>query len=105
MANKHYLIVGIGLLSVLFSACSTLRKRDDTTQLNQVFRIQRGQTMYAYSRRGGVVSKLITRPVEAALYERQDTLFAEFVAESLPKPDGDLHTLDRSDSLAVFFVH
>ena len=93
------------LLSGLLSACSTLRQRDDTTQLNQVFQIPHGQSMYAYTKKGGVVEKTITRPVKAALYERQDTLYAEFLAESLPQPDGNRRTLDKSDSLAVFFVH
>lgn len=100
-----YRLAGLLLLSGLFPACSTLRQRDETTQLNQVFHIPAHQRVYAYLRRGGVVTKNITHPVEAALYERQDTLFAEFVAESLPPPDEDRHTLDQSDSLAVFFLH
>ncbi|MFD2936235.1 hypothetical protein [Spirosoma flavum] len=93
------------LLTGLLTACSSLRQRDDITQLNQVFRIPRGQNMYAYSKRGGVVVKTIKKSVNAALYEQQDTLFAEFLAESLPQPDGDPNTLDQSDSLALFFVH
>ena len=97
ITNAHRLVVLL-LLSALLPACSTLRQRDETTQLNQVFHIPPHQRVYAYARRGGVVTKTITQPVKAALYERQDTLYAEFLAGSLPPPDGDRSTLDQSDS-------
>lgn len=104
MINRS-LAIGIVLLGSLLTGCSTLRQRDETTQLNQVFQIPRGQRVFAYAKRGGVVTKTITQPAKAALYERQDTLYAEFLSESLPAPDGDRSTLDKSDSLAIFFLH
>lgn len=93
------------LLSSLISSCASLRQRDETTQLNQVFQIPRGQEIYAYTKRGGVRVVRINHPVRAALYEKADTLYAEFLAETLPKPDSDRNTLDQSDSSAIFFVH
>ncbi len=94
-------------LLILFTAasCASIRQRDDTTQLNQVFQLPRHQDLYAYTRKGGVKTKTLTKPVKAALYERADTLYAELVAESLPPSDGDPKTIDRSDSIAIFFVH
>lgn len=102
MSRINYLLLGLGLL---LSACSTLRQRDDTAQLNQVFRIPKNQHMFAYTAKGGVVAKTITRPLQAVLYQQQDTLYAEFIAASLPPPDKDPTTLDQTDSLAIFFVH
>ena len=93
------------LLAVVVSACATIRQRDDTTQLNQVFQIPHHQDLYAYTKKGGVTTKTLLRTAKAALYQERDTLFAEFLAETLPRPDGDPKTLDQSDSLAVFFLH
>lgn len=92
-------------LLVLVSGCVGIRQRDDTTQLNQVFRIPRHQNLYAYTRKGGVKTKTLLRPAQAALYQKADTLYAEFLAESLPRSDNDPKTLDQSDSAAVFFLH
>ena len=99
---KHLLYL---IMVLLLASCASIRQRNDTTALNQVFRIPRYQTMYAYTKRGGVKAKILTKQVKAALYERSDTLFVELLAETLPPPDGDPNTIDKSDSLAIFFLH
>lgn len=94
------------LLLLLFaSSCASFRDRNETTQLNQIFQLPRHQDLYAYTRKGGVKTKTLSKPIKAALYERGDTLYAEPIAETLPPTDADPRTVDQSDSLAVFFVH
>lgn len=100
-----YQLLRLGLISWALTACSSLRQRSDTMELNQIFNISPHQTLYAYTRKGGVLTKQLTQPARAALYERQDTLYAEFLSETLPRPDRNAQTIDQSDSLAVFFVH
>lgn len=96
----------IYLLFLLFAtSCASIRQRDDTTELNQVFRIQRHQDLYAYTKRGGVKTKTLMDPAKAALYKKHDTLYVEFLAETMAKPDNDPKTLDQSDSAAIFFLH
>lgn len=93
------------LLLLLATSCASIRQRNDTTALNQVFQIPRNQKMYAYTKSGGVKTKILTKRVKAALYERGDTLYAELLAETLPPSDGNPSTIDKSDSLATFFLH
>ena len=101
MKNVFYLIS----LLLLASSCASIRQRDDTIELNQVFRIQRHQDLYAYAKRGGVKAKTLQHPAEGALYQKKDTLYVEFLAETLPPTDSDPKTLDRSDSASIFFLH
>lgn len=101
MRNIVYYLV----LLLIISSCASLRQRDDTIELNQVFRVQRHQDLYAYTKKGGVKTKTLMHPAEAALYQKHDTLFVEFLAETLRSADNDPKTLDQADSLAVFFLH
>lgn len=98
------LLYGLLILFVA-SSCASIRQRDDTTELNQVFQLPRGQELYAYTRKGGVKTKMLRKPVKAALYEKGDTLYAELLAETLPPTDNDPASVDQSDSAAIFFVH
>ncbi|GAB3050748.1 hypothetical protein [Spirosoma pulveris] len=100
MKNTLYLMA-----LLVACSCASIRQRNDTTALNQIFQIPRHQTMYSYTKKGGVKAKMLSQPVKAALYERADTLYAELLAQTLPPPDGDPTTIDQSDSLAVFFLH
>lgn len=101
MKNTFYFFVFL----FIGSSCASLRQRDDTTELNQVFQIPRHQDLYAYTKKGGVKTKTLVRPAKAALYQKRDTLYVEFLAESLHPTDDNPKTLDQSDSLSVFFLH
>lgn len=87
------------------TSCASIRQRDDTIELNQVFQIPRHQDLYAYTKRGGVKTKTLLHPAKAALYQKHDTLYVEFLAETLLRADDNSKTLDQSDSLAIFFLH
>ncbi|GAA4450836.1 hypothetical protein GCM10023189_12070 [Nibrella saemangeumensis] len=102
--KQAYAILLISL-SVSLGACTSIRKRSDIFSLNQVYLVGGRQTVYAQDRNGTVQPKELSRPAKAALYERNDTLFAEFVTAALPLPDQNPRTLDQSDSLAVLLVH
>ncbi|MCK8494815.1 MULTISPECIES: hypothetical protein [Spirosoma] len=93
------------LLFLLASSCASIRQRDDTTQLNQVFQIPRYQDLYAHTQKGSVQTKRLHRPAKAGLYQKHDTLFVEFLAETLLESDSDPKTIDQSDSSAIFFLH
>lgn len=101
MKNTVYFLLFLWITS----SCSSIRQRNDTTELNQIFRIQRHQDLYAYTKRGGVKTKTLQQPAKAGLYQKKDTLYVEFVSETLPQTDNDPKTLDRSDSAAIFFLH
>ena len=104
MSAMKRLLYGLVLLLSVVS-CTSIRQRDDTTELNQIFQIPRHQDLYAYTKRGSVNTKTLLRPAKAALYQQGDTLYAEFLAETLLPDDKDPKTLDQSDSLAIFFLH
>lgn len=95
------------LLAILLltTSCASLRQRDDTTQLNQIFQIPRHQKLYAYAQKEGFKAKTLQHPAKAALYQKNDTLYVEFLAKSLRPIDDNPNTLDQSDSLSIFFLH
>lgn len=99
-ANLYFLF-----FLLLASSCASIRQRDDTIELNQVFQIPRHQDLYAYTKKGGVKTKTLQRPAKAALYRKHDTLYVEFLGETLLPADKDPKTLDESDSLSIFFLH
>ena len=101
MKNIVYLLVTL----FITSSCASIRQRDDTIELNQVFQIPRHQDLYAYTKKGGIKTKTLLRPAKAALYQKHDTLYVEFLAETLLQADSDPKTIDQSDSLAIFFLH
>lgn len=106
--KQVYFLLRIG---GLFWACSTLcgcaavSGRSAIQELNRVFRIRPDQTLYAFDAKGRVVAKRLTRPANAVLYEREDTLYTEFDTKTLPVPDDDPKTLDQSDASSVLFYH
>ena len=102
--NKALHLLKLTIL-LLTTSCASLRQRDDTTQLNQVFQIPKYQELFAYAKKGGVKTKTLLHPAKAALYQKHDTLYVEFLAETLRPTDADPNTLDQSDSLAIFFLH
>lgn len=89
---------------LLMTSCASLHQRSEILELDDIFQVRPRQTLFTYQK-GKVVSKLTTQLTKAGLYERNDTLFAEFIAQSLPPADSDSGTLDQSDSAAVLFVH
>ena len=101
----YYRSVILLIMSLLFSACAAVRRRDEITQLNAVFTIPPKQKLFVYNRQGQVLSKELHRRASAALYEKGDTLYAEFIGSTMPKADTDPKTLDQSDSSAILFVH
>lgn len=92
------------LILLLSSSCASLRQQDETTQLNAVFTIPAHQNLYVSSR-GNVLIKTLPKRARAALYQKGDTLYAEFIGRSLPPLDNRLNTIDQSDSSAIIFVH
>jgi hypothetical protein len=92
------------LILLLGSSCASLRQRDETTQLNAIFAIPAHQKLSVYSR-GTVLLKTLPKRARAALYQKGDTLYAEFIGSSLPPPDTRPNTLDQADSSAIIFVH
>ncbi len=92
-------------MSCLLSGCAGLRRRDEINQLNAVFTIPARQQVFAYDQRGQLLSKVLKRRANAALYQKGDTLYAEFIGQSLPRADNDPKTLDQSDSLTSLFIH
>lgn len=101
MKHTLYLL----LLLFLATSCASIRQRDDTTELNQVFQIPRHQDLYSYTKKGGVKTKTLAHPAKAALYKKHDTLYVEFLGETLIPSDNDPKTLDKADSLSIFFLH
>ena len=101
--RSHYPAILL-MLGLLATSCTSYRQRDETTQLNAVFTIPAKQPMYVYNR-GRVLSKTLQKRARAALYEKNDTLYAEFLAISLPPTDSSPNTIDQSDSSSIMFVH
>ncbi|RIV19333.1 hypothetical protein DYU11_24820 [Fibrisoma montanum] len=90
----------------LLASCSRFHTTSDLITLNKIYQIKPRQHLYALDRRGNVrVKQLMARRAQAALYEREDTLYAEFLSKTLPPPDQNPATLDQSDSLTIFFFH
>lgn len=87
----------------LLSGCASVSPRSDITELNRIYRLRAKQTLYAIDARSRVTTKRLSRPASAVLYEREDTLYAEFVPTTLPPVDNDPKTIDRADSLATLF--
>jgi hypothetical protein len=85
-------------------SCATVRQRNEITALNQVFTIPGRQQLFVYSK-GKVVAKTLPHRAKAALYEKGDTLYAEFIAASLRPADHNPTTIDQADSSATLFVH
>ncbi|QJW90126.1 hypothetical protein HNV11_12435 [Spirosoma taeanense] len=102
MKNGLFLVV----LGLVCTSCASLHRRSEILELNDIFQICPNQRLFMYAgQRGRVITKENISLTKAALYERNDTLFAEFIAASLPKPDNNPRTLDQSDSSAILFVH
>ncbi|GAB3315190.1 hypothetical protein GCM10027299_04190 [Larkinella ripae] len=101
MRSAFFLLI----LTVFLSGCANVAKRSEITDLNRVYRIRANQTFFAKNARGQITAKLLKRPANAALYQREDTLYAEFVPASLPLSDSNPKTIDQSDSLALLFLH
>lgn len=99
------LILVFGLLAGLLSGCASVRQRSEILELNDIFQVRPNQTLFTYDRGGRVQEKRNRTLSKAGLYEQNDTLFAEFIAASLPPADYDPETLDRADSAAILFVH
>jgi hypothetical protein len=93
------------LFSTFLSGCASVAKRSEITELNRIYRIRADQTLFGLDTRGRVMTKSLKRSASAALYEREDTLYAEFVPGTLPASDGNAGTIDRSDSLSTLFFH
>lgn len=103
MSKRHALFVLV--LAGFMSGCASVSPRSDITDLNRIYRIRANQTFFILDAQGQVSQKFLNRPAKAALYERGDTLYAEFVPATLPVSDNDPRTVDRSDSLSRLFVH
>ncbi|WP_247233469.1 hypothetical protein [Telluribacter sp. SYSU D00476] len=73
-------------------------------ELDRIYRVRAGQTLYVSNSEGQVTAKRLNRAADAALYQREDTLYAAFVPQTLPPADADPHTLDQADSALVMFV-
>lgn len=99
---KHVFL--FGLLLLVATSCASVHQRSEILELDDIFQIRPRQTLFMYQQ-GKVITKENTQLTKAGLYERNDTLFAEFIARSLPPIDADPRTLDQSDSSAVLFVH
>lgn len=93
------------LIGSLCTACSGIRSTSDITALDRIYRVRANQQLYILNAQGRVRPVSLLRPADAALFQREDTLFAEFVPTTLPPADGNPRTLDRSDSLAFTFFH
>ena len=93
------------LILLSLGSCMRLKLKTDVTQLNRIYQVRPGQTLYALDKKGQVEPKRLTKLAEAALYERDDTLYAEFRPKSLPTPDNNRQTLDQADSASVLFYH
>jgi hypothetical protein len=93
-------------INILLAAwgCASVRQRNEITALNQVFTIPGKQQLFVFSK-GKVVSKTLPHRAKAALYEKGDTLYAEFIANSLRPDDKNPSTIDQTDSLSTLFVH
>lgn len=95
----------LGLFVSFLSGCASVAKRSEITELNRIYRIRANQTLFTLNSRGQVTTKSLNQSADAALYEREDTLYADFIPGSLPVPDEDTRTIDRADSLSIFFFH
>ena len=93
------------LIGSLCTACSGIRSTSDITALDRIYRVRASQQLYILNAQGRVRPVSLLRSADAALFQREDTLYAEFVPTTLPPADGDPRTLDRSDSLAFTFFH
>lgn len=93
------------LLGSLFTACAGVRQSSDITALDRVYRVRANQRLYILNARGQIRPVSLLRPADAALFQREDTLYAEFAPATLPPADKDPLTLDQSDSLAFTFYH
>ncbi len=93
------------LIGSLFAACAGVRSTSDITALDRIYRVRANQRLYILNAQGRVRPVSLLRPADAALFQREDTLYAEFAPATLPPADNDPRTLDRSDSLAFTFFH
>lgn len=93
------------LIGSLCTACASLRQTSDIMSLDGIYRIRPNQRLYLLNRQGRVQPVTLTKPADAALFQREDTLYAEFIPATLPPADGDPRTLDQSDSAAFTFYH
>lgn len=93
----------LGLISC--SCTSIYHSRRSIQELDQTFRVNKGQDLYFSPKRGSNQSKRLLKSARAALYLQNDTLFVEFLKVSLPIDDHNPATIDVSDSAYVFFVN
>ncbi|KAA9350004.1 hypothetical protein [Larkinella humicola] len=87
------------------SGCASVARRYQITELNRVFRVRANQTFFTQDSHGKVTKKTLNYPAKAALYQEQDTLYAEFVSTTLRASDNDPTTIDQADSMKTLFVH
>ncbi|GAB3936145.1 hypothetical protein [Larkinella terrae] len=105
--SAGFYLIGLGgLLGLLTAGCtSSYHTRRSIQELNQTFVVNKNQSLFYSDQLKHKQSKQLTRPVTAALYLQQDTLFVELVKAALPANDGRPETIDISDSTIVFFVN
>lgn len=96
------LLIGLVLLS---GGCSIFRERDSILSLNGVYTVSPRQVLYYEGPNNSVQAKVLKEAARAGIYQREDTLFVEFLGEALPPADRDPLTLDRADSSLTFFTH
>ncbi|WP_080055290.1 hypothetical protein [Spirosoma aerolatum] len=95
-----------GLLGVLMSGCTKIyHSRRSIQELDQTFSVNKQQALFYTAQNGHTQSKQLTKPISAALYIQNDTLFVEPLTASLHPNDNNPVTLDVSDSSFVFFVN
>lgn len=89
--------------ALLLSGCSHIRQRSSILSLDRTYIVKKNQTVYAMQE--SIKEKRLTANIPGVLYERNDTLFIEFSADKLPASDGQMNTVNRSDSGTVFFTY
>ena len=109
VARLAFPIIGLlWLTGIATSSCTSIyHSRRSILELDQTFVVNKNQTLYYAPTAKSELkrSKQLIRPIKAALYLQDDTLFVEPIKAALPHNDGNPATMDVSDSAIVFFVN
>lgn len=103
MPPKRYSYFSILLL--LLTSCSHIRQRSSILSLDRIYIIKKNQPLYYTDINKGLSAKQLATNTPGVIFEREDTLFIEFIGSKLPLSDTFENTLDQSDSNKVFFAY